>query len=275
MYSNDPQYTIQKVAREVFNKYELGEDPMVLLIKHAKQEKLTPEMITNAVHYLNNEIYLDHYKKASKGNPKTLKVKDVIEALTPQAEKTAGIDTDYERTLTGYGYTKHDTSKLPYEDYQMTGTTRYHKSRGLLQKEAEFKRAATEKERQATQLGVEIAGAKHKLLDTIKLAYDRKEITPEELYLLYKTADDKDVSGVFESFLRNKKQYINDEKLQKFASQIVRLNPDSEIYKSMHVILEKKAAFKDLFDGYTSLELADRRRAGIKKLMEASYGILY
>ncbi len=271
-YSLDPQYTIQKVAKQVFNKYELtGGDPFDLLIKEAKNERLTPELVTSLVHQLNNEIYLHHYKTASKGNPKTLNPQEVIKALSLEPQKVAG--SNYKTDLSDFKpKVAIDTSD--YKDYYASNTKRYVQSRVLEQDIANAKFAKADIDAQAYKVGLEIASSKRELESQLKLAFDRKEINNEEIFMLRATSDDPDLQQVFDKVITDKKIKFDSHKFTKFAETIKTVDYGSPIYKTMNRFIEKKSEFTNLYDGCTALEVADLRREGLKKLMRMSYGYL-
>ncbi len=244
-YSLDPQYTIQKVAKQVFNKYELtGGDPFDLLIKEAKNERLTPELVTSLVHQLNNEIYLHHYKTASKGNPKTLNPQEVIKALSLSTEKVA--KSNYKTDLSDFKPTiTIDTSD--YKDYYASNTKRYVQSRVLEQDIADAKFAKAAIDAEAYKLGLEIASSKRELESQVKLAFDRKELSNEEIFMLRATSDDADLQQVFDKVINDKKIKFDSDKFTKFAETIKMVDYGSPIYKTMNRFIEKKSEFTEYF----------------------------
>lgn len=267
-YTSDNNYTIQKLAKDVFRQVNNGVDPLNALLKEAKGNNLTPAVITSAVHYLNNELYLDHYNRGSQGMPKTLNVQDVLDQLAITNEKTASVDIGDLSEL------KPSVTYEPYEDPMIKKRQRELLSAQLKKESMESDVEKRNVETTASQLGIKIGAAKRDLLDETVIALTRNEITPEEIYVLMKSAVDTDVSETLQSALIKTKSKIDETKLAKIAEELQDpdVNTESPIFRSINNLMCKKANFNELFDRMSSIEIADLRREGIRKLLNAHMG---
>lgn len=265
-YTIDPSYTIQKIARDIMRQTGNGNDPLTLLLKEAKTNNLTPPVITSAVHYLNNEIYLDHYNRQSEGTPKTINPDDVLRELGITNEKTASIP---QGSLDDFTATREFS---PYVDPQIAKRQKEQILRHIKSAESEESVLRRDLDSKANSLGIQIAGGKRKLEETVKIALYRKEIQPEEVYILAKSAVDKDVAEILESSLAKYK--VSETELTKMSSDFD-VNTKSPVYEDIHYIMNKKAEYSELYSNMSSLEIADLRRKGIKRLLNAHMGYYY
>lgn len=282
-YPTHPNFTIQKIAREVSSKIDRGEDAYAALLSEAKRNNLTPEVLTSAVQYINNEIYLNHYKTASKGNPKIIKVDEVLASLNKTANVKVASTEDHNDlsyftkktvSLTKTASKKCVSNNVEDDDYT---TKRLKKSKAhkklknqkLLDKNAEY-----ETNQLLTKTAIEISAAKTKLLDITTLALTRNEVTPEEIFVLSKTALDPDVTEIFEKALTKAKKTPKIDLAVKLAENFEKVS-DSEIVKWANLIVDGKDRLCEFNEKFNSIETARLRREGMHKLMEASYGKLY
>lgn len=280
-YPTHPNFTIQKIAREVSTKMDRGEDAYTALLAEAQRDNITPEVLTSAIQYINNEIYLNHYKTASKGNPKVIKVDEVLNALNKKASVKTASSEDYNDL--SYFTKKTSFSKTAsFEDEHGIGadnvvSKRFKKAKlqkrlkhqKMLQKNAEY-----EANQFLTKTAMEISSAKDKLLNASVLALTRNEVSPEEIFILAKTALDEDVSETFEKALTKAKKTPKITEASKLAGEFNSVT-DSEIIKWANLIVDGKDRLYEFNEKFNSIETACLRREGMKKLMEMSYGNIY
>lgn len=280
-YPTHPNFTIQKIAREVSSKMDRGEDAYTALLAEAQRDNITPEVLTSAIQYINNEIYLNHYKTASKGNPKVIKVDEVLNALNKKASIKTASSEDYNDL--SYFTKKTSFSKTAsFEDEHGIGadnvvSKRFKKAKlqkklkhqKMLQKNAEY-----EANQFLTKTAMEISSAKDKLLNASVLALTRNEVSPEEIFILAKTALDEDVSETFEKALTKAKKTPKITEASKLAGEFNSVT-DSEIIKWANLIVDGKDHLYEFNEKFNSIETACLRREGMKKLMEMSYGNIY
>jgi len=280
-YPTHPNFTIQKIAREVSTKMDRGEDAYTALLSEAQRNNLTPEVLTSAIQYINNEIYLNHYKTASKGNPKVIKVDEVLNALNKKASVKTASSEDYNDL--SYFTKKTSFSKTAsFEDEHGIGadnvvSKRFKKAKlqknlkhqKMLQKNAEY-----EANQFLTKTAMEISSAKDKLFNASVLALTRNEVSPEEIFILAKTALDEDVSETFEKALTKAKKTPKITEASKLAGEFNSVT-DSEIIKWANLIVDGKDRLYEFNEKFSSIETACLRREGMRKLMEMSYGNIY
>jgi len=280
-YPTHPNFTIQKIAREVSTKMDRGEDAYTALLSEAQRNNLTPEVLTSAIQYINNEIYLNHYKTASKGNPKVIKVDEVLNALNKKASVKTASSEDYNDL--SYFTKKTSFSKTAsFEDEHGIGadnvvSKRFKKAKlqknlkhqKMLQKNAEY-----EANQFLTKTAMEISSAKDKLFNASVLALTRNEVSPEEIFILAKTALDEDVSETFEKALTKAKKTPKITEASKLAGEFNSVT-DSEIIKWANLIVDGKDRLYEFNEKFNSIETACLRREGMRKLMEMSYGNIY
>lgn len=281
-YPTHPNFTIQKIAREVSSKMDRGEDAYTALLAEAQRDNITPEVLTSAIQYINNEIYLNHYKTASKGNPKIIKVDEVLNALNKKASiKTASNedhnDLSYFTKKTSFAKTAsfEDEHGIGAEDhaskrFKKAKLQKKLKHQKMLQKNAEY-----EANQFLTKIAMEISSTKEQLLNTTVLALTRNEVSPEEIFVLAKTALDEDVSETFEKALTKAKKTPKITEASKLASEFNAINGDSEIIKWANLIVDGKDRLYQFNEKFNSIETACLRREGMRKLMEMSYGKTY
>lgn len=285
-YPTNPNFTIQKIAREINSKIDRGEDAYEALLKEAKKNNLTPEVVTSAVHYINNEIYLDHYKKASKGVPKTIKVADVLKALNPEPAtniKTASADNWNNQDVNDLSiFTKPRTylekiasDESDKRDYHTLRLARKKMNQENNRAKVIEKNASYELNQTLTKTAMEIAEAKSQLLKETVLSLTRNESSPEEIYVLAKTATDEDVSETFYKALEKSKKNPKKDEAIKLAEKFDQVNITDPIIKWANLIIDGKDRLCRFDEKFNSLEKAKMRREGMHKLMDATFGELY
>lgn len=284
-YPTHPNFTIQKIAREVTTKIDRGEDAYSALLAEAQRNNLTPEVLTSAVQYINNEIYLNHYKTASKGNPKIIKVEQVLESLNKKASvKTASIEDHNDLSFFTKNKTMQKTAsvagvvienQVEDEDYTTKRLKKTKIANELKQQKILNKNAAYETNQLLTKTAIEISAAKNELLKVATLALTRNEVTPEEILVLSKTAEDLDVSEILSKALTKANKTPKNIEATKLAENFTKVNVNSEIIKWANLIVNGKDRLCEFNEKFNSIETADLRRLGMHKLMDASYGKLY
>lgn len=281
-YPTHPNFTIQKIAREVSSKIDRGEDAYTALLKEAQRNNLTPEVVTAAVQHINNEIYLNHYKKASKGYPKTIKAEEILNALNKTATVKVASKNNY-NDLSIFSKLKSNIEKtasavdesVSSKDYTTKRLERQTINKNLKNIKVAQSNAKYELNNSIVKIASEIAGAKAALLKNATLELTRNEVTPEEIYVLAKCAKDPDVAETLNLALTKANKTPNVKKAAELAITFKSVNANANVIKWANAIVLGKDRLCEFNEKFNSVEIASLRREGLHKLMDTAYGKLY
>jgi hypothetical protein len=249
-------YKIQKVARDVMMGTSTGQDPMDVFIKAAQKEQLTPQVIESAVHYLNNELFLDHMTKKASGNPKLLKVKDVLDALSiPSTEKTAS--DVFKGTVDYWDITPKKSIELEktasIEDTQVFDNIKTSEAkRKSYQETAQKKFDQTRLYDSIVKLASDSRQLKERIYNETLLSLKRAEITPEEVKFLSKVAGDLDMEEVYIKVLGASRMKVNEKGYLDVAQKVAdgKVTYDTPLFKNLNQFLNLKEVINQKIQQY-------------------------
>lgn len=279
MITNFNEYSsqIQKISSEVIRRMDsAGMTPFDALLKEAQKANATPNLIRGITQYLNNELMLSHYKLASKTKFNKLNVEEVLTALgvDTKSVKTASSNENYYdlTPYTGKSNVMEKVASLPEVKSESLEKLYAFRKEAKAIKEAQELYSKTET--QVIKLAKDIMDEKAKLYQNVLKSIVHKENSPEEIVWLTKLSSDMDVNKTIVNALEDSRFPFDKNKYNQISKRAAELdiNGNSDILKSMRVILEKKASIITLWSELDSATYSEERKAAMKKLFESHYG---
>lgn len=240
-------YAIQKVARDVINGMTSGKNPMELLIKAAQAEKMTPQLVESAVHYLNNELMLKHFEKKAQDKFQFINVKDVLDALSVKdGEKTASAQVVNSQDY--WNLRKNNINKFEKIADYMVEDVAYENRKKSFEKLASFEKIANEKKQETKKFdnivkkASDIRKMKEQIYNDTFLMLKRADIDAEEIKVLAEISQDNDLKQVYSLALENSKVKVAQDKYKEVLNKLATDGPDynSPIIKTMTNFLKLK-----------------------------------
>jgi len=195
--------TILKISSQVINGIGMGKDPFQEILQEAQKQNLTPNLIKAAVHHVNNQLFINHYKNNETGKVNVIDPDKIIDALEIREEKVASEESVEKDSGDMFELKKTVVVKLanfpqgyfdPANEDRLKATNKYYQ----LQKESEDRKKKEDLHASIVKKASEIQELKKKLYDEALLSIKREYIGVEEIDFLSKTAIDADVKEVLD-----------------------------------------------------------------------------